>query len=102
MAGQRESREARHREMHVDSAIRGQRDTRANRDREMHVDRVIARQARYGVASRAALLSAGLSRDAIDRRVATGHLHPLHRGIYAVGHTAVPAQARRYAALLAC
>ncbi len=44
----------------------------------------------------------GYSRKAVQRDVASGHLHPLHRGVYAVGHRLVPAEGRCLAAVLAC
>jgi Transcriptional regulator, AbiEi antitoxin len=44
----------------------------------------------------------GYSRKAVRRDVASGHLHPLHRGVYAVGHRLVPAHGRCLAAVLAC
>jgi very-short-patch-repair endonuclease len=55
-----------------------------------------------GVVSHAQLLAAGLTPSAISRRVAAGRLHRLHRGVYAVGHTALPFTARLQAATLAC
>jgi hypothetical protein len=68
------------------------------------LDAVIAGRARdqYGVVSRAQLRSLGLSTDAIDRRVAPGRLHPIHRGVYAVGHTLLTERGRWTAAVLAC
>ncbi|CAA9536986.1 MAG: hypothetical protein AVDCRST_MAG30-4328 [uncultured Solirubrobacteraceae bacterium] len=51
---------------------------------------------------RAQLLDAGLTSRQIERRLASGHLHALHRGVYAVGHTALPPFAHELAALLAC
>ena len=42
----------------------------------------------HGVVGRWQLLASGVSADAIDRRVTTGLLHPLHRGVYAVGNPA--------------
>jgi hypothetical protein len=44
----------------------------------------------------------GYSRKAVQRDVASGRLHPLHRGVYAVGHRLVPARGRCLAAVLAC
>jgi very-short-patch-repair endonuclease len=55
-----------------------------------------------GVVSRAQLLAAGISRGVLTRLIRSGFLHPLHRGVYAVGHTALPLFGRERAALLAC
>ena len=52
--------------------------------------------------ARRQLIAAGISRHVIDRLVKSGFLHRLHRGVYAVGHTALPQFAREQAALLAC
>jgi very-short-patch-repair endonuclease len=56
----------------------------------------------YGVVSRAQLLAAGIGPGAIATRLDRHQLHPLHRGVYAVGHTALAPLAREMAALLAC
>lgn len=40
----------------------------------------------HGVVARSDLRDLGLSADSIDRRVAAGRLHQVHRGVYAVGH----------------
>jgi very-short-patch-repair endonuclease len=56
----------------------------------------------YGVVSRAQLLAAGIGTGAIATRIARHRLHPLHRCVYAVGHTALPPLAREMAAVLAC
>ena len=48
------------------------------------------------------LRSCGLSRDAVESRVRNGHLHPLYRGVYAVGHANLPRRARFLAAVKAC
>ena len=58
--------------------------------------------AQHGVASRAQLLAAGLSGDAIGRALRAGRLHSLFRGVYAVGHLAISREAWWQAALLAC
>jgi hypothetical protein len=52
----------------------------------------------YGVVSCEQL---ALTKQAIARRVAAGRLHPLHRGVYAVGHTVLKAEGRWMAATLA-
>jgi hypothetical protein len=44
----------------------------------------------------------GYSRKAVQRDVASGRLHPLYRGVYAVGHRLVPVHGRCLAAVLAC
>jgi hypothetical protein len=58
--------------------------------------------AQHGVVSRAQLLQAGLSVQAVDRRVRAQRLRPMHRGVYAVGHRRLTAQGRWMAAVLAC
>jgi len=67
-------------------------------------DRLVAElaTAQRGVVAQAQLVAAGLTVSAISRRVAAGRLHRLHRGVYAVGHTALPFTARLQAASLAC
>ena len=54
-----------------------------------------------GVISRRQLLAHGWSRHAIDRRIANGRLHTLHRGVYAVGRPQVSRKGRWWAAILA-
>lgn len=56
----------------------------------------------FGVVARGQLAAAGLQSGAIDRRIAAGLLVPLHRGVYAVGHTAIQREGRWIAAVLAC
>ena len=56
----------------------------------------------HGVVARAQLIGLGLGEDAIDGRLRSGRLHRLHRGVYAVGHRAVPREGRWMAAVLAC
>jgi len=56
----------------------------------------------YGVVSRQQLLAAGIGPGAIETRLKQHRLHPLHRGVYAVGHAALVPLAREMAAVLAC
>ncbi len=69
-----------------------------------HADRRIARLAgrQHGVASRGQLLGAGVTARQIDRRIAHGLLHPLHRGVYAVGANVLSQRGVWLAAVLAC
>src|SRR5438128_1539841 len=76
------------------------RPKRANRDSDRLIADLAARQ--HGVITLAQLLWAGLSVDAVKRRVAAGRLHRLHRGVYAVGHRAISHQGRWLAAVMAC
>ena len=61
----------------------------------------IAQRQRFVVASWQ-LLAAGVSRRAIQHRVAIGRLHPIHRGVLLVGHPVPLPLALETAALLAC
>ncbi len=56
----------------------------------------------HGVISRDQLVEVGYRRHAIDHRIRTGRLHPLHRGIYAVGRPHATDHGRWMAAVLAC
>jgi very-short-patch-repair endonuclease len=64
-----------------------------------HVAEIAARQ--HGAISREQLLDAGLSAHTISRRVASGRLHRIHRGVYAVGHGQLDRYGRWVAAILA-
>jgi very-short-patch-repair endonuclease len=64
------------------------------------VARVAARQ--WGVVSIAELRECGLTDKAVWFRVRRGWLHPLHRGVYAVGHPNPPLNGRFLAATKAC
>ena len=67
-------------------------------------DRSLAELARrqHGIVSRVQLAALGLSSTAIQGRVKRGRLHRVHRGVYAVGHTALTRNGRFMAAVLAC
>jgi very-short-patch-repair endonuclease len=56
----------------------------------------------HGVVSLRQLTGAGINRHAVHHRVRIGHLHPIHRGVYAVGHSSLSNEARWMAAVLAC
>ncbi len=58
-------------------------------------------EAQHGVVARRQLLAMGLGRDAIGRRVRAGRLRPIHRGVYAVGHSALTRRSHWMAAVLA-
>ena len=70
---------------------------------QLDVDHLVAGVANIqgGVVSREQLVALGLSADMVDRRVGAGRLHPLHRGVYAVGHRVVGKEGRWHAAVLA-
>jgi very-short-patch-repair endonuclease len=56
----------------------------------------------HGVVSLRQLKRQGYSRFAVARKVAAAELHPIHRGVYAVGHTRLTIKAHFMAAVLAC
>lgn len=61
----------------------------------------LARRA-HGLVTHAQLLAAGVSAREIRRRVESGALIPVHRGVYRVGHEAPSLHATYMAAVLAC
>jgi hypothetical protein len=65
-------------------------------------DEAIAWLARrqHGIVARRQLVDLGLSRRAIEHRLAAGRLRRIHAGVYAVGHEALPYTARVAAAVL--
>jgi very-short-patch-repair endonuclease len=56
----------------------------------------------HGVVTRTQLLAAGITRNEIEQRLATGALIRVHRGVFRVGHRAPSVEARYLAAVLAC
>jgi very-short-patch-repair endonuclease len=68
--------------------------------RSSAVWRLVERQ--HGVVTRAQLLTLGLSPHAVQHRLATGRLHALWRGVYAVGRPELSAHGVWMAAVLAC
>ena len=79
--------------MHVDPNSCGQRAT------DERIARVASRQG--GTIARWQLLRLGLTAREIEHRVKTGRLRVIYRGVYAVGHDAIPVRGRLFAALLA-
>src|SRR5437868_14864819 len=67
---------------------------------ERGIARIASRQ--HGVITIRQLLAAGLTRQAVTRRVRRGTLHREFRGVYRVGHRAPSIEARYLAAVLAC
>jgi hypothetical protein len=67
-------------------------------------DRRVARAAAecHGVLSLAELFACGLDHNAIARRCASGRLHRLYPGVYAVGHDNPPRSGHLLAAVKAC
>jgi hypothetical protein len=67
-------------------------------------DAAVARRAarQWGVVSLDELRACGLSERAVSRRVGAGRLHPLYRGVYAVGHTNLSLEGHLLAAAKAC
>jgi elongation factor P len=76
--------------------MRAKRPSRA----DQRVARLAGRQ--WGVVSFDELMACGLSKDGIRRRVANGHLHPLHKRVFAVGHANPPIEGVWLAAVKAC
>jgi Transcriptional regulator, AbiEi antitoxin/Protein of unknown function (DUF559) len=59
-------------------------------------------RSQHGVVSRAQLKGCGLTSKAIAHRIRTGRLHPLWRGVYAVGRPEVGQRGLWMAAVLSC
>jgi very-short-patch-repair endonuclease len=56
----------------------------------------------HGVVGEAQLERLGLSRGGVKERIASGRLHPVFPGVYAVGHRVIPIRGRWMGAVLAC
>jgi very-short-patch-repair endonuclease len=67
--------------------------------RDALIARIAERQ--HGAISIAQLRGVGVSEDAVRARVLVGHLHRVHRGVYAVGHRRLSPEGRWFAAVLA-
>jgi len=59
-------------------------------------------KAQYGIVGLGDLRELGLSSRAVRHRVASGRLHRVHAGVYAVGHPRITRDGRDLAAVLAC
>jgi very-short-patch-repair endonuclease len=59
-------------------------------------------KAQHGVIARFQLLALGYSADAVRHRVAIGRLHPVYRGVYAVGRADLTRKGEWMGAVLAC
>jgi Transcriptional regulator, AbiEi antitoxin/Protein of unknown function (DUF559) len=55
----------------------------------------------HGLVTTEQIVAAGLDRSGISKRVRAGRLHPLYRGVYALGHRRLSREARWMAAVLA-
>src|SRR3954454_14950432 len=81
--------------------MRGSNDQLWNgHERDVAIWALVGRQ--HGVISRRQLLALGLSSRQIERRIASGRLHPTWRGVYAVGRPLLGRCGRWMAAVLAC
>src|SRR3954452_7969265 len=83
------------REIHLEHHIGAQRESRTM---DLALAALAARQ--HGVVGHEQLERIGFGRRAIARRVEAGRLHPIHRGVYAVGHRRLSREGRYLAAVL--
>lgn len=67
---------------------------------DIQIAEIAARQ--HGVVSATQLAGVGVDRGTITRRAQAGRLHRVHRGVYAVGHSALSQEGKWMAAVLAC
>src|SRR5215203_4116059 len=70
------------------------------RERSERAWRLAGRQ--HGIVTRKQLLALGFHPRSIEHRIARGRLHPVARGVYAVGWATLPRSRRWVAAVLAC
>lgn len=59
-------------------------------------------RSQHGIVTRAQLMDRGLTPKAIAHRIRTGRLHPLRRGVYAIGRPEIDQRGRWMAAVLSC
>jgi very-short-patch-repair endonuclease len=74
-------------------------DIRGKRSEDSEV--ALLAYAQHGVVSRGQLVALGLTPRAVEHRLDVGRLHPLHRGVYCVGHRVLSREGRWLAAVLA-
>ena len=74
--------------------------TKPDKRPDVSVARAAADQ--WGVLALDELFACGLSPKSVLTRVRNGWLHPIHRGVYAVGHPNLPLEGRFLAAVKAC
>lgn len=77
------------------------RGTVATLERATAVIRRLAEQ-QHGVVGRRQLIAAGLGSGVVQSRVQSGHLIPVHQGVFAVGHRRLTRYGEWMAATLAC
>jgi len=85
---------------HVECRVRRAETDKVDTPPDMKVARRAATE--WSVLSLDELRACGLSRDAIALRAANGHLHPMYRGVHAVGHARPPLEGCFLAAVKAC
>jgi hypothetical protein len=73
---------------------------RSTTPRDLRLAQIAGRT--HGIVSAAQLYEMGFDEAAVRRRVESGRLHRLYRGVYAVGHSVIPREGRWLAAVLAC
>ena len=71
-----------------------------NGSRDLAIAKLADRQ--HGVVAVWQLLPLGVSRREIERRIESGRLHRVYRGVYAVGHPHLSREGQLMAAVLAC
>ena len=82
------------------SAPSGEQGVTARRAATSSIRALAERQ--HGVVAWRQLIDLGLSEGLIKGRIRAGHLVPLHRGVFAVGHRRIDIRGRWLAAVLAC
>ena len=86
--------------MHSEWSVSKPEAYRSTTDADLAVARLAAGE--WSVLSLDELRECGLNKVAVGVRVRRGNLHPLYRGVYAVGHRNIPLEGRFLAAVKAC